>query len=83
MPRSLRRSLRRWRVVIALALSLALIVSGAAASATTYPYPFDNPHLPTSARIADLLSRLTLAEKISLLHQYEPAIPQLGRRPRP
>ena len=78
MPRSSRRWLRRRRVAIALAAILALLLPSSAASASTYPYPFDNPHLPASARIADLLSRLTLAEKISLLHQYEPAIPRLG-----
>jgi beta-glucosidase len=29
-------------------------------------------------RIEDLLSRLTVAEKLSLLHQYQPPIPRLG-----
>ena len=29
-------------------------------------------------RIDDLLGRLTLPEKVSLLHQYQPAIPRLG-----
>jgi beta-glucosidase len=36
--------------------------------------PFRNPSLPQNVRINDLISRLTTAEKISLLHQYEPAI---------
>ena len=40
--------------------------------------PFRNPDLPLSVRVDDLVSRLTLDEKISLLHQYEPAIPRLG-----
>jgi beta-glucosidase len=40
--------------------------------------PFRVPGLAVSARIDDLLSRLTLDEKVSLLHQYEPAIPRLG-----
>jgi beta-glucosidase len=42
------------------------------------PPPFRDPALPLAARIDDLLSRLTADEKISLLHQYEPAIPRLG-----
>lgn len=77
MPRSSRRS-RRWRALIALAISLALLAPGSANARSPYPYPFRDPHLPLSARIADLLSRLTLAEKVSLLHQYEPAIARLG-----
>ena len=31
-----------------------------------------------SARVDDLLGRLTLDEKIAMLHQYQPAIPRLG-----
>ncbi|WP_410632293.1 glycoside hydrolase family 3 C-terminal domain-containing protein [Amycolatopsis sp. cmx-4-83] len=42
------------------------------------PPPFRDPALPVAARIDDLLSRLTADEKISLLHQYQPAIPRLG-----
>ena len=41
-------------------------------------YPFQDPRLPLNARIDDLVGRLTLAEKIPLLHQYQPAIPRLG-----
>ena len=39
---------------------------------------FRNPDLPLDRRIDDLLERMTLSEKISLLHQYQPAIPRLG-----
>src|SRR3954466_14742813 len=46
------------------------------AAATTLP--FQDPHRPMNARIDDLLHRLTLAEKIALLHQFQPAIPRLG-----
>ena len=72
------RSVRRWRVVVALAISLVLAAPAVANARSAYPYPFRDPHLSLSTRIADLLSRLTLAEKVSLLHQYEPAIPRLG-----
>ncbi|HET7506254.1 MAG TPA: glycoside hydrolase family 3 C-terminal domain-containing protein [Kofleriaceae bacterium] len=40
--------------------------------------PFQDPHRPLRARVDDLLGRLTLAEKLSLLHQFQPAIPRLG-----
>jgi beta-glucosidase len=40
--------------------------------------PFRDPDLPLEERIGDLLGRLTLAEKVSLLHQAQPAIPRLG-----
>ncbi|MEN3309721.1 MAG: beta-glucosidase, partial [Micromonosporaceae bacterium] len=36
------------------------------------------PRLPLEQRLGDLLGRLTLDEKISLLHQYQPPIPRLG-----
>ncbi|MFD8493740.1 glycoside hydrolase family 3 C-terminal domain-containing protein [Amycolatopsis sp. NPDC059657] len=42
------------------------------------PPVFRDPAAPLSARLGDLISRLTLDEKISLLHQYQPAIPRLG-----
>jgi beta-glucosidase len=60
-------------VVLALVATLAL-PGRAQASA----YPFRNPRLPLAARIADLMGRLTLDEKISLLHQSQAAIPRLG-----
>jgi beta-glucosidase len=40
--------------------------------------PFRDPDLPLEERIGDLLGRLALAEKVSLLHQAQPAIPRLG-----
>ncbi|PVG84072.1 beta-glucosidase [Nocardioides gansuensis] len=39
--------------------------------------PFRNPDLPVEQRVADLLGRLTLDEKLSLLHQSQAAIPRL------
>ncbi|MFC4010536.1 glycoside hydrolase family 3 C-terminal domain-containing protein [Nonomuraea purpurea] len=41
-------------------------------------YPFQNPGLPLEQRVSDLLGRLTLQEKLGLLHQSQPAIPRLG-----
>jgi beta-glucosidase len=44
-------------------------------------FPFRNPRLPVDVRVRDLLGRLTLAEKVSLLHQFQPAIQRLGIPP--
>ncbi|MFF1548927.1 glycoside hydrolase family 3 C-terminal domain-containing protein [Streptomyces sp. NPDC058291] len=40
--------------------------------------PFRDPQLPFAKRIDDLLSRLTLDEKVSFLHQFAPAVERLG-----
>jgi beta-glucosidase len=42
---------------------------------------FRDPDLPREARVADLLSRLTLEEKIGLLHQYHRPVERLGMGP--
>ncbi|GAA0364813.1 glycoside hydrolase family 3 protein [Microbispora corallina] len=69
-------SLRR-PLSAAAALAVALSLSTAPAAAAD-DFPFRNPSLPLDRRIDDLLGRLTLDEKISLLHQSQPAIPRLG-----
>ncbi|MER5180959.1 glycoside hydrolase family 3 C-terminal domain-containing protein [Streptomyces sp. NPDC002896] len=40
--------------------------------------PFRDPGCPLAERVEDLLSRLTPAERIAMLHQYAPAVPRLG-----
>ncbi|MFB6849647.1 glycoside hydrolase family 3 C-terminal domain-containing protein [Streptomyces sp. NPDC056373] len=40
--------------------------------------PFRDPALPVAKRVDDLLERLTLDERIALLHQYAPAVERLG-----
>ncbi|WP_397546453.1 glycoside hydrolase family 3 C-terminal domain-containing protein [Rhodothermus marinus] len=42
-------------------------------------YPFQNPDLPDEVRIDDLLSRMTLEEKIAALGT-DPSVPRLGLR---
>ena len=42
---------------------------------------FQDPGLPLAARVADLLARLTLAEKVALLHQHQAPVPRLGVGP--
>jgi beta-glucosidase len=59
-------------------LVAVLMLGPLPATAQTDPeHPFRDPDLPLQERIDDLLSRLTLDEKISLLHQWQPAIPRL------
>lgn len=41
-------------------------------------YPFQDPDLPLEERVHDLVSRLTLDEKIELMCQYQAEIPRLG-----
>jgi beta-glucosidase len=74
-----------WRVLPVLVVglvvtpvSLGVAAPGAAVKDSTYPYPFRDPSLSLTVRTNDLMSRLTLDEKISELHQYVPAIPRLG-----
>jgi beta-glucosidase len=43
--------------------------------------PFRDPSLPRAERVADLLARLTRAEKIGLLHQYHRPVERLGLGP--
>ncbi|PWK85572.1 beta-glucosidase [Lentzea atacamensis] len=40
--------------------------------------PFRDPALPLRKRIDDLIERLTLDERLAMLHQYSPAVPRLG-----
>lgn len=40
--------------------------------------PYQNPDLPAEARARDLVSRLTLKEKVSLMKDVSDAIPRLG-----
>jgi beta-glucosidase len=66
--------------IVVLALSLARV--GAQSPAPPQPpaeehAPFRNPDLPEDQRLADLVSRLTLDEKIACLGT-NPAVPRLG-----
>lgn len=45
------------------------------------PHPFRDPGLPLDQRVDDLLSRLTVTERIALLHQFAPAVERLGIAP--
>ncbi|KUL33382.1 glycoside hydrolase family 3 protein [Actinoplanes awajinensis] len=67
---------RRGLALIGAALLAVPLVPGAARADATYP--FRDPALPLAARVDDLVARLTLPEKLSMLHQYQPAVPRLG-----
>ncbi|HZB32086.1 MAG TPA: glycoside hydrolase family 3 C-terminal domain-containing protein [Streptosporangiaceae bacterium] len=69
---------RRTSIALAAALVLAASLLSPGAAAARAAFPFQDPNLPVATRVNDLLQRLTLDEKISLLHQYQPAIPRLG-----
>ena len=61
-----------------------MLVAALATSVHAAPppaYPFRDPSLPLSTRVDDLLGRLTPDQKISLLHQYQPAIPRPAVHP--
>lgn len=73
----------QFRRPAALLASAGLLAAGLVTVAGSAPagaaqcgdYPFRNPSLPLIQRVSDLLGRLTTAQKISLLFQYQPAIP--------
>lgn len=44
----------------------------------TEQMPFRNPDIPVEKRIDDIISRLTLEEKVQLMKHASPAIPRLG-----
>lgn len=60
--------------------TLALIVLPLTIAAQKYP--FQNPSLPIEERVEDLLSRMTLDEKIAIIHAQSkfssPGVPRLG-----
>lgn len=60
-------------------LLLALLCfCGITMQAQIETFPFRNPNLPVDVRVKDLVSRLTLHEKVQLMQHNSPAIPRLG-----
>ena len=58
------------------AILTAIILFAGASSAQTFP--FQDTALSVNERVEDLLSRLTLDEKLSMMEHRNPAIPSLG-----
>jgi beta-glucosidase len=70
-------SLRRVGVLAGMLAGLVLATGLARTAVAQADYPFRNPALPDDQRIADLLSRLTIEEKIQLMSDH-PSYPKLG-----
>ncbi|WP_066829311.1 glycoside hydrolase family 3 protein [Rufibacter ruber] len=67
------------RVLTFLLLAVALgAVSFTPAQEDAFQYPFQNPNLTIEARVNDLVSRLTLEEKVAQMLNAAPAIDRLG-----
>src|SRR5687767_325789 len=73
---------KRFREVSTIALVLWLLISSSpAATQSSTPNanaPYLNPSLPLDQRLNDLISRMTLEEKVSQMMNAAPAIPRLG-----
>lgn len=72
---------RRRRLAAGGAAALGALLLGATlppAGAAVADPPFRDPDLPLEQRVEDLISRLTLEEKVSLMHQWQPEIERLG-----
>ena len=67
----------RFSGLLALVMSMAWMVGAARLSFAQGPYPFQDPTLSDSARIQNLLSQLTLDEKVLLMSDH-PKIERLG-----
>ena len=61
--------------------SIILCLQFTSCKKTSWEYPFQNPDLPVEERVADLVSRLTLDEKIDQMLNKTPAIDRLGIPP--
>jgi len=59
-------------------ISCVLLASCAGQEETSYTYPFQDPDLPITRRVEDLVSRMTLEEKASQMMNGAPAITRLG-----
>ena len=57
---------------------LTILLATAALTANAQQLPYQNPQLKAEQRADDLLSRLTLDEKVKLMMDTSPAIPRLG-----
>ncbi|MBO9561263.1 MAG: glycoside hydrolase family 3 C-terminal domain-containing protein [Niastella sp.] len=68
--------MRRNHFIKGSALALGLLATTLVFGQTQYP--FQNPSLPLEARVDDLVSRLTLEEKVLQMLNAAPAIPRLN-----
>jgi beta-glucosidase len=64
------------KLLVLVALGFVFILSSKNISAQ-YQYPFQNPELPVEERIANILSLMTIDEKVACL-STDPSVPRLG-----
>ncbi len=55
-----------------------MAISAVSFCQATYQYPFQNPGLPVDERVHDLVSRMTLDEKVTQFFSHADGIPRLG-----
>ena len=65
------------RILIGLSISIGLLYT-VSVQAQIEVFPYQDPRLPAGQRADDLLGRLTLEEKVSLMMNGSPAIKRLG-----
>ncbi|MEJ2078731.1 MAG: hypothetical protein P8Z74_12090 [Acidobacteriota bacterium] len=61
-----------------LCLLLGIVMLPARAQTTSGEEPYLDPKLPVEQRVNDLVSRMTLDEKVSQMRDHAAAIPRLG-----
>lgn len=73
-------------LVMSFIAAFAMLISPASAASKSQSRPWMNPHQPVAKRVKELMSQMTLNDKIHMLHGssgssyvgYVPAIPRLG-----
>jgi beta-glucosidase len=71
-----RKSWKSYKSCLLLLLAFALLATQKASTQSVPPYK--NPNLPIEARVNDLVSRMTLEEKVLQMQNGAPAIERLG-----
>jgi beta-glucosidase len=71
-------SLRKIVFSAGLIVTATLVASMSVSAQQTSSFPFQNPSLPVSQRVDDLVGRMTLEEKASQMRHQAPAIPRLA-----
>ncbi len=73
-----RKSCKSWKSCLLILLGFALLVVISTAHTQSSPPPYKNPNLPIQARVDDLVSRMTLEEKVAQMMNATPAIERFG-----
>jgi beta-glucosidase len=74
----MKMNLRTLQIKILVSFLVLIFFSQYTKGQQTYEFPFQNPALPFEERVNDLVSRLTVDEKISQMMNSAPAIDRLG-----